>query len=182
MQFKEKIIKLIHKIYREDEYINNLIGAITIQEEKAETKINKLSAIFHFNRLDEDGCIFWEKFLNIKEIGSTLKNRQAEIRAKWLSNGHNSIYLIKNVCNSWQNGEVDVDFVDGKIKLTFNGDYGIPEDLDSLIEAINELKPAFIPFWYVFKYLLIEDIHEVKTIEEMEEITIEQFAFGNEDI
>ncbi len=180
MTFKEKLINLIHKIYREDDFINSFFNAEAKQIEKADNTINKLSTILHFNRLDADGCKWWEKLLKITDIASTISDRQARIRAKWISDGHNTAELIQNVCDSWKNGEVDVDFVDGKIKLTFDGDYGIPADMDGLINSINIVKPTFIALWIVYKYLLIRDIHEVKTIEQMETLTLNMFAMGTE--
>ena len=72
------------------------------------------------------------------------------------------------------------DFKNGKIQITFVGSFGVPDDLDSLKLAIGEVKPAHIGFEIIYKYLLIENIHEVMTIEDLEKITLEQFAFGAE--
>ena len=85
------------------------------------------------------------------------------------------------MCNAWKRGEVEADFISGKLKLKFVGEYGIPDDVDSLISAVDEVKPAHIPLLLLYKYLLIRDIHEVKTIEQMEQLTINMFAFGVEE-
>lgn len=175
---KEQFINLIHRIYRKDDFINDFIGAISVQIQKPLTKIIRLSTLLYFDRLDEDGCAWWENHLRIKSIAATLKNRQAVIKAKWLGNGHNSITLIKNICNSWENGEVEPSYINGKLKLSFSGDYGVPDDLDALLEAIEEIKPAYIPYEYNFNFLLIKDIHNVMTLEEMQNTTIQEYAMG----
>ena len=128
-----------------------------------------------------EGVLHYEKLLAITPTkNQSLENRRAKIHSKWLSNNHNSIKLIQTVCNAWKNGEVIADFKNGKIQITFVGSFGVPDDLDSLKLAIGEVKPAHIGFEIIYKYLLIENIHEVMTIEDLEKITLEQFAFGAE--
>lgn len=146
-------------------------------------KIDETKSTFYFDGLSEDGILYWEKMLAITpEPSQTLADRRSKIQAKWLSSNHNSITLIQNICNSWKNGEVIADFVNGKIRLTFVGEYGIPDDLNGLLGSINEIKPAHLPYETIIKYLLIKDIHEVKTIAQMEQITLKEFAFGQENI
>ena len=89
--------------------------------------------------------------------------------------------MIQRVCDAWKNGEVEVDFVNGKIQIQFVGSFGIPSDLDSLKDSVEEIKPAHLDYLILFKYLLIENIHEVKTIEEMQQITIDSFSSGHEE-
>lgn len=175
---KDKFLKLLHKIYRNDEFIQNLIGATSILYDDADVVITRLANLFHFDRLDEKSCEWWERFLEIPAFNRSIESRRARIRAKWVARAHNDIELIQTVCDSWKNGDVEADFIDGKIRLKFIGEYGIPDDMDGLIDAISEIKPAHLPFLIIYKYLLIEDIHEVKTIEEMEEIQMFCFSFG----
>ena len=180
MTFKEKILKLLHKIYRNDNFTINLTNGASKLLNNADTVISRLSSLFHFNRLDTSGCEWWEKLLTITDINQNLEDRQAKIRAKWISNVHNDIELIQKVCESWKRGEAEADFINGKIKLEFIGSYGVPDAIDSLIKSINEVKPAHLALMIFYKYLLIEDIHEVKTLEEMENLTIDMFSFGLE--
>ena len=93
-----------------------------------------------------------------------------------MSNNHNTLSLIQAICRSWNDGEAEADFINGKIQLKFKT-IGTPANLNSLLEAIGIVKPAHIPVLTLFSYLIIETIHEVKTIEEMEELTIDMFEF-----
>jgi hypothetical protein len=83
---------------------------------------------------------------------------------------------LQRVCNSWKNGEIVVDFIGGKITLTFVASYGIPSDLDALKASIEEVKPAHIPFAYVIKYLLKKEIHHVITKAEMQTYKKHQYC------
>lgn len=180
MTFKETLLRYLHKIYRKSEFLNDFIESIHFVYNKLFIVITRLEFLLHFNKLDENGCQWWEELLNITDTGINLVNRRAKIRAKFLSCTHNNIQLLQKVCDSWENGEIKADFINGKIQLNFIGEFGIPDALNSLKLSINEVKPAHLDVLYIFKYLLIENIHEVMTIEEMQNVTIEQFAFGKD--
>ena len=158
-----------------------ILNAISLSLENINQKLVEFYSNFYFDKLTLDGVIYFENELAITPIANqTIEDRRATIQAKWLANNHNSIHLIQAVCDAWKKGEIKADFKNGKIQIEFVGGYGIPENLDTLKANINEVKPAHLPFVLIFKYLLIENIHEVKTIEEMEEITIDMFESGEE--
>ena len=66
--------------------------------------------------------------------------------------------------------------MNGKIVVTFVGAFGVPDDMQGLRDAINIIKPAHLIVDYVFRYLLIKDIHEVKTIAEMNDTNLSMFG------
>ena len=182
MSFKDEILKLLNKIYREDEYTQELLKPLDKQINKLDELIEAITNNFFFNKLDEDGCKWYEKLLGITpKSNQTIEDRRSSIQAKWLSNTHNDITLIQLVCDVWKYGDVAADFINGKIQITFVGEYGIPDDLEGLLRAVDLIKPAHLAYFLVYKYLLIKDIHEVKTIQEMENITINMFSFCNEE-
>lgn len=183
MSIKDEIIKLINVVYRNDNFINDYTEALGKVFQRLVDFCESVKNNQFFNRLDEDGCKWWENLLKITPTkNQTIKDRQAKIQAKYLSDGHNEIKLIQNVCDAWQNGEIEADFVNGKIQIEFVASYGVPSDLDSLIESIEEIGPAHLPFEILFKYLLIENIDKIKTIEQIEEITLDMFAKGVDEI
>lgn len=177
MNFLEKIKSLINKVYRLDKFVEILLTPIGNKLLYLAGIVQALRDNFFFDSLNEDGCIYFEKLLKLTpEEGDTLENRRARIQAKWLSNNHNCITLIQSVCESWKDGEAVADFIDGKIRLQFKT-LGTPTNLTSLLEAIEIIKPAHIPILTLFRYLIIEEIHEVKTIEEMENLELDVFEF-----
>lgn len=183
MDFKAEILKLLNKVYREDQYTNDLLQPLNAQIKTIDDVVNAIINNFFFDKLDIEGCKWYEKLMNITvRANQRIESRRSAIQAKWLSNTHNDILLLQRVCDSWKNGETEVDFIGGKIQIKFIGEYGVPDDLDSLLKTIGEVKPAHLAYYLVYKYLLIKNIHLVKTIKEMEEIQLKTFAFGNRGV
>lgn len=175
----EKCLKSVSKFLKKDIVFNDFMKAVCFALEDAENAITETKNNFFFDKMNLKAILFMEELLKITPTNTqTLENRRDVIRARWRSYGHNSISLIQNVCNSWKNGEVEADFINGKIQLKFIGEYGVPEDLQDLINAINVIKPSHLAYYLIYKYLLIENIHEVMTLEELESHTLDQFAFG----
>lgn len=181
MTIKDDIIALINVAYRQDMFINDFTNAVASVMNTLIQFCESVRKNYFFDMLDDEGAQWWENMLNIVSTSTqTLSNRRSKIQAKWLSKYHNDIDLIQRVCDAWKNGEVEVGFINKKIQIKFVGSYGVPSDLESLKASIEEIKPAHLDYSILLKYLLIENIHEVKTIEEMEELTIDMFESGKE--
>lgn len=111
--------------------------------------------------------------------GATLEERRSVLQAKWRSaTGKCDVDLIQRVCDSWQNGEVDVDFVDGEIVLRFVGAYGVPDAdaLAALQSAVQEVIPAHLAVKYLYRYLLVREVSAM-TVSKLQTHTIDEFAF-----
>lgn len=148
--FKEKLLKLLHKFYRFDEFINDFVASIQNLVEDLNGAILFLETLLHFNKIDDEGCEWWAKLLDIKlSQDLSLTEKQSLIRAKWRATGHNSLKLIQDICQSWKDGKTKASFPDGKIRLEFgdelDDDYQIPFNLETLLNLIEEVKPAHLP-------------------------------------
>lgn len=111
--------------------------------------------------------------------GASLEERRSVLQAKWRSaTGKCDVDLIQRVCDSWQNGEVDVDFADGEIVLRFVGAYGVPDAdaLAALQSAVQEVIPAHLAVQYLYRYLLVREVSAM-TVSELQTHTIDEFAF-----
>ena len=111
--------------------------------------------------------------------GASVEERRSVLQAKWRSaTGKCDVDLIQRVCDSWQNGEVDVDFVDGEIVLRFVGAYGVPDAdaLAALKTAVQEVIPAHLAVQYLYRYLLVREVSAM-TVSELQTHTIDEFAF-----
>lgn len=111
--------------------------------------------------------------------GAGVEERRSVLQAKWRSaTGKCDVDLIQRVCDSWQNGEVDVDFVDGEIVLKFVGAYGVPDAdaLAALKAAVQEVIPAHLAVQYLYRYLLVREVSAM-TVSELQTHTISEFAF-----
>ena len=111
--------------------------------------------------------------------GASVEERRSVLQAKWRSTtGKCDVDLIQRVCDSWQNGEVDVDFADGEIVLRFVGAYGVPDAdaLAALQSAVQEVIPAHLAVKYLYRYLLVREVSAM-TVSELQTHTIDEFAF-----
>lgn len=178
MTIYNDLINLLHKLDKKCPFVKDIVSSIAQFLKSVSDKIDEIYLNFFFDSLNLSGILYFEKLLRITPLNTqTLDDRRSQIQAKWIQDGHNSIILVQLVCDAWKYGEVEADFVEGKLKLKFVSSYGIPDDLNGLINAVDEVKPTYIPYDIRYKYLLIKDIHEVMTIEEMENTLINDFSF-----
>lgn len=125
------------------------------------------------------GLDLWEEMLGLKSYaGKPDDQRRSRIISKLRGIGTVTISLIKNVAESYVNGTVEVneDNTNYRFTIKFIDNLGVPPNLEDLMEAIEEIKPAHMAVQYEYKYLLIKDIHEVMTISEIETHPLTDFA------
>ena len=169
---------MLHKVYRKDNWIGQLFQAAGLELDNVSTAIDEINNQYFINTATDWGLKLYEWELGITKPSKKLKARRSTVEAKWKTGGKVDIALLQAVADSWKNGEIDVTFPDGKIHITFVGDYGVPTDLEDLYAALDEVKPAHLAIVYTFRYLLIKDIHEVMTLKEVESTTLRKFAGG----
>jgi len=55
---------------------------------------------------------------------------------------------------------------------------GIPPNLNDLKIAVEQIKPAYLLLDYLFSYLLIRDIDQLITIDQLQSTPLDKFAGG----
>lgn len=176
MLAKERLLSNINSILRKDEYINELLKASGIEMDEIDILLEDIYKQFWFDTMT------WGLDILAKEAGihftadQSLEEKRSQVQAKWRSKGKLDIQLLQTICDSWKNGETEVDFTD-RIIVKFVGSAGIPSDIDTLKESINKVKRAGKLVEYIFKYILISEM-EAMTIAELETITLDKFAGG----
>ena len=175
MSNKEDILNMLPRLYRKDKWLNDLFNAVGLSvdriEQDTENALNEL-----FGDTATYALPMYERELLLNGEGKTLEDRRAAVIAGWQRGGKVDIYQIQAAANAWRNGETVVDFKNGKIVVTFVGAFGVPDDMQGLMDAIGIIKPAHLIVEYIFKYLLIKDIHEVMTLSEMENTQLNKFG------
>lgn len=161
---------------RNDPYTLELLKAAGLSLDHLDSYIKDIS-----DQMDVDratwGLDLYEREAGIKiDHARGYAERRAGIKAKWRSSGNADVTLLQQVADSWKNGTVKVDFIDGHIDMTFIGEYGVPERLDGLKNALDEVKPAHLDIIYHFMYLLVKDIHGMD-INTLQNTQINNFAF-----
>lgn len=107
------------------------------------------------------GLSLWEKQYGIPvDISKDYEFRRSRIKSKMRGTGTTTVELIKNISESFVNGEVEV--------IEHNEEYyfevkmvsvkGIPPNMQDLKDAIEEAKPAHLGVIYVILYNTHEDL------------------------
>ena len=70
------------------------------------------------------------------------------------SRGTTSIEVIKNICEAYSYGEVEiiVNHSNYSFEINFIGSIGVPKAFAELDKTINEIKPAHLGHSYKFRY------------------------------
>ena len=70
------------------------------------------------------------------------------------SRGTTSIEVIKNICEAYSYGEVEivVDHSNYSFEINFIGSIGVPKAFAELDKTINEIKPCHLAHSYKFNY------------------------------
>ena len=162
---------------RKDPYLMELLKGAGLSLDTLDAYIANIAAQMDVDRATW-GLDLYEREAGIKiDHNRGYEERRAGIKARWRSSGKADIWLLQQVADSWENGTVKVDFKeDGKIHITFNGEYGVPTRLDGLEKALDEVKPAHLEIAYHFMYLLVKNVHGMK-ISDLQSTKINAFAF-----
>lgn len=96
----------------------------------------------------------WEKMLGISKNNNDIQTRRENIKAKMRSRGTTSIEVIKNICEAYSYGEVEivVDHANYSFEINFIGSIGVPKAFAELDKTIEEIKPAHLAHSYKFRH------------------------------
>ena len=108
------------------------------------------------------------------------EDRRARLRAQWRSGGKVDLLQMQAVADAWDKGIITVTFQGGRVGLTFAGDTGIPDRLDDLQVAMRVIVPAHLPIDYHIRFLLLSEIHEVMTLDDLQSQRLSDFAYSKE--
>lgn len=165
--------------YRKDAWVIALLSAIAGVDDAQRADADETAQQMFLDSMTW-ALVIEERIAGITPAaGASLEERRSVLQAKWRSaTGKCDVDLIQRVCDSWQNGEVDVDFVGGEIVLRFVGAYGVPDAdaLAALQSAVQEVIPAHLAVKYLYRYLLVREVSAM-TVSELQSHTIDEFAF-----
>lgn len=145
------LIRNLHRDYREDEYINSIMGAADEELIKTSERRKEVNNEFFFDTMSAVGIALYERNLDFKTTGS-IEDRRSQIEARWKTAGKCDLELLQTIANSWRNGEISVLFIDAGIVINFISLIGIPYDIENLKLAIETAKPAHLSITYKFIY------------------------------
>ena len=102
----------------------------------------------------------WEKMLGISKNNFDIDTRRENIKAKMRSRGTTTVSVIKNICEAYSNGivEIIVNYSDYSFVIDFVGTIGIPKAFAELDKTIEEIKPCHLAHSYKFNYNTHQDL------------------------
>jgi len=176
-----KLLERVNALNSNDIMVQDVLSAIGQTMDEADAKNAQIVADQFFDTCSEEMLEVYEREARITPLASqTIADRRSAVAAKWKSEGKVDIALLQAVANSWKYGKVDVDFVDNKIQITFVDTVGVPTDTAGLELALDDVKPAHLPIYYLIVYLYVRDV-SVMTVAELQTQKIGNFAFGGND-
>ena len=100
------------------------------------------------------GLDYWEKMLGISKNNNDIQTRRENIKAKMRSRGTTSIEVIKNICEAYSYGEVEVVMHNDELafEIIFIGSIGIPAGFEEMDKTIEKIKPCHLGHRYTFTY------------------------------
>lgn len=117
------------------------------------------------------GLLYWEEVLGLPtNLAESYSIRRSKVLSLWRGVGNFSAELIKTVCESFSNGEVDVivDIPGLAITVKFVGTMGIPPNMGDLEAVIDNLIHAHLGVGYTFTYLVYDVLKAtLKTYDEL---------------
>lgn len=148
------------KYYMTSKVIDNINNANAIELTTFEEKLDGVLNQFFVNTADYS-LERWEKEFGI-EVNNAYDTalRRTRIISKLRGQGTVTVALLKNVSESFSNGQVDIieDNTNYKFTVKFVGTLGIPPNLDDLQKAIDDIKPAHLAVNYEFTYLIYSEL------------------------
>lgn len=140
-------------------FFNNSIDTVIQNALQIEADTINEEAKSTLDQFFVDSCTWgldnWEKMLGIPKNNFDLITRRENIKAKMRSRGTSTIAVIKNICESYSNGEVEIieDNANYSFTIKFIGTLGIPKAFEELDRTINEIKPCHLAHNYAFTYM-----------------------------
>jgi hypothetical protein len=103
----------------------------------------------------------WENTLAIPpDESKPLNERRSVIKSKLRGSGTITVSLIESVAEAYENGDVQVTEHPGEYRLTikFIDTRGVPPNVQDLMGAIEQIKPAHLSVIYEYTYLYWDEL------------------------
>ena len=173
-------MSLINKLpsFYENDIVKSIQNALGVEADSINSTVeNTLNQFF----VDSAtwGLNNWEKMLGISKNNNDIQTRRENIKAKMRTRGTTSIEVIKNICEAYSNGvvEIIVNHSDYSFDVYFVGSVGIPKALDELEKTINEIKPCHLAHSFKFRYNTHKDLGKY-TFAELKNFTHKELRKG----
>lgn len=124
---------------------------------------------------DANGLSLWEKMYGITPDSTNIEYRRSRVMSKMRGSGTTTTAMIKNVCESFYNGKVEIieRFSQYSFDIKFLSSIGTPPNLQDVVAVIEEIKPAHLSYRFIISYNRHQDLTG-KTHEQLSQYTHQQ--------
>lgn len=154
------MLKLIHKIYRKDKVTLDLINALTVKFNSAESKINDLYKQIFLDYAD------WylelkEKEMSLNKKYSDMTERRNYVRTRLLGVGTATKEMLENTINAISGVTVSISFKDMNVLIDFT--FAENNKLITFSKnTLSEIIPYHLDFDVTYKHIKWEEPKRVR--------------------
>lgn len=122
------------------------------------------------------GLRVWEELYGIPvDANKDIKFRRSVIKSKMRGQSTTTIKNLKNVAESFSNGEVEIieNLDEYTFGIKFVGNRGIPPNMDDLINSLHENIPCYLVYEFIFVYMTWNEFESYnKTFDEWDSLNL----------
>lgn len=178
MTVKQRMMDALPHYYNEspeaDAIISGQAYAVDFRKAEARDLLEQMSPI-----TATWGIAYWEKALGLATVPTKpIEERRSLVIARLRGASVATVPNVKATAEVFYGGEIDVieDYANYTAYFKFKSNLGVPPNEADVRKALRDIMPAHIAFEFLYTFLLIREIHGVKTLNEMEQIPLSQFA------
>ena len=178
------MIKKLPGYYRRSRVVSDLYAVIQAYLDKTDSDIHTsdislfITTTNTFERHESD--------VGLNNAGETAENRRSQVIAQLQGNNLLTRSELETLISNYEKSgcSIDEDFPDYTVYITFSNRKGIPENIDLIKAAVNEVKPAHLRFEYIYCENTWQDISEkfVMWGNIAENVTWEMLMYHNRDL
>lgn len=179
MLVKEFALKLLQPDVRNDPWVREIFLAAGVSLDKLADRILNLYYAEDFDNMSMERLQWYETVMGLPSTGSEADRRAAVIAAYNVST-RPSLATIQAIVDNWSEGGARMEWnsYENEITIYFEGEYGIPRNLEQLKQAINAVVPVNVKVTYVYNTLLVKDIEGILTVSQTQAKTVSELQGG----
>lgn len=161
---EESLISYRPKYYEDSKVVREITK---VDAEELELLYERITDVFrqYFIETATWGLKMWEEMFDIRtDESKTYEERRGVIKSELRRYGTATIPMIKNVAESYLNGEVELTEQNSvyNVHVKFAGKRGVPTNLQDIKNAIRAVTPAHLGLTYEFTYVVWNEIESQK--------------------
>ena len=144
------MIKKLPGYYRRSKVVADLYAVIQAYFDKTAADISETDISLFITTTND--FTKHESDVGLNNAGDTPENRRSQVIARLQGNNLLSRPELETLISNYEKSgcSIDEDFPNYTVYITFSGRKGIPENIELIKAAVNEVKPAHLRFEYAY--------------------------------